>query len=140
MPASPSSDPVKILAAPRCHLGEGPCYDPRTDTAWWVDILERRLFAMPLAKGEARSYALPVMVSAVAAVDEARHLLAAEDGLHLRDLRDGRLSLFCPLEAEEGAPAPMTAGSIRAAPSGSAPWGATPSRVGARSTTSQARG
>ncbi|KQP33692.1 gluconolaconase [Methylobacterium sp. Leaf104] len=92
---------IMILDAPRCHLGEGPCYDPRTDTAWWVDILERRLFAAPLAGGTARSYALPVMASAVAAVDERRQLLAAEDGLHLRTLEDGALTLFCPLEVEE---------------------------------------
>jgi sugar lactone lactonase YvrE len=91
---------VTILEAPRCHLGEGPCYDPRTDTAWWVDILERRLFEAPLAGGAARMHALPLMASAVAAVDETRHLLAAEDGLYLRSLRDGGLTLFCPLEAE----------------------------------------
>lgn len=40
-------DAITILDAPRCHLGEGPCYDPRTGIAWWVDILERRLFEAP---------------------------------------------------------------------------------------------
>lgn len=42
---------VRILDAPRCHLGEGPSYDPVTDVAWWVDILEARLFALSLAEG-----------------------------------------------------------------------------------------
>ncbi|MGU3359591.1 SMP-30/gluconolactonase/LRE family protein [Methylobacterium sp. M6A4_1b] len=93
-------DGITILDAPRCHLGEGPCYDPHSDTAWWVDILERRLFAAPLAGGTARLHALPVMASAVVAVDARRHLLAAEDGLHLRAFEDGALTLFCPLEAE----------------------------------------
>lgn len=42
------------------------------------------------------------MASAVVAVDRTRHLLAAEDGLYLRRFADGRLTRFCPLEAEDG--------------------------------------
>ena len=30
-----------ILCDRHCHLGEGPTYDAATNTAWWVDILER---------------------------------------------------------------------------------------------------
>ena len=95
-------DGLRILDAPRCHLGEGPCYDPQTDTAWWVDILERRLFEAPLAGGgAARVHGLPIRVSTVVAVDKTRHLLAAENGLYLRGLEDGALALLCPLEAED---------------------------------------
>jgi sugar lactone lactonase YvrE len=94
-------DAITILDAPRCHLGEGPCYDPHTDTAWWVDILEQRLFEMTLTTGSLRTHALPVMASDVAAVDETRHLLSTEDGLYLRSQQDGSLRLFCPLEAED---------------------------------------
>ena len=36
--------PTSVLSAERCHLGEGPTYDATTDTAWWFDILEGRLF------------------------------------------------------------------------------------------------
>jgi sugar lactone lactonase YvrE len=35
---------VSILSEVRCHLGEGATYDVATDTAWWFDILEKRLF------------------------------------------------------------------------------------------------
>ena len=52
-------DTMTILDAHRCHLGEGPCYDPRTGTAWWVDILERQLFERSLADGTARLHDLP---------------------------------------------------------------------------------
>lgn len=97
MPPSPS---IRILNAARCHLGEGPSYDPTTDTAWWVDILERRLFEAPLAADTVREHALPFMASAIAAIDGERHLLAADDGLYLRD-RDGKIALHCPLEAED---------------------------------------
>jgi sugar lactone lactonase YvrE len=37
------------LNAPACTLGEGPTYDPHTGTAWWFDILGRKLFEYDLA-------------------------------------------------------------------------------------------
>ena len=40
-----------ILSERHCHLGEGPTYDPATDTAWWFDILERTLLQADLASG-----------------------------------------------------------------------------------------
>jgi len=94
-------DGIEILDAPRCHLGEGPCYDPATDTAWWVDILESRLFEAPLRGGPAREHGLPFMASLVAATDGGVQLLAGDDGLYLREFEDGRLSLHCPLETND---------------------------------------
>ncbi|SEI14700.1 Sugar lactone lactonase YvrE [Methylobacterium sp. UNC300MFChir4.1] len=92
---------VVILDGTRCHLGEGPSYDPATDTVWWVDILESRLFERSLAPGttSAKIHALPVMASDVAAIDADRHLLSADDGLYVRTIATGHLSLLCPLEA-----------------------------------------
>lgn len=94
---------IRVLDAPRCHLGEGPSYDPATDTAWWVDILECRLYELPLAEGAgpARVHELPFMASDIAAIDGARQLLAAEDGLYIRTLADGRLTRHCALEADD---------------------------------------
>lgn len=92
---------IRRLDAPRCHLGEGPSYAPATDTAWWVDILERRLFETSLSGGTVRVHALPFMASAIAAIDDERHLLAAEDGLYVRTIVDGGLVLLCGLEADD---------------------------------------
>ena len=44
--------PTSILCDERCHLGEGPTYDAATDTAWWFDILEGRLFEAHLGSGQ----------------------------------------------------------------------------------------
>ncbi|MEH3117659.1 MAG: SMP-30/gluconolactonase/LRE family protein [Methylorubrum populi] len=103
-----AASPTLVLDSTRCHLGEGPSYDPATDTAWWVDILESRLFECPLGEGAdavrtgaVRTHALPFMASDVAAIDSGRHLLSADDGLYVRTIADGRLSLLCPLEAED---------------------------------------
>jgi len=89
-----------ILSGHHCVLGEGCTYDPATDTAWWFDILERTLFRADLASGAVTSYALPIMASVLAFIDDQRQLLATENGLYVRDVADGRLALHTPLEAD----------------------------------------
>jgi sugar lactone lactonase YvrE len=91
---------VRILDETRCHLGEGPAYDAASGTAWWFDILEKRLHEVRLADGAVRVHTLPFMASALAFVDDARQLVAADDGLYVRTVHDGRLALAVPLEAE----------------------------------------
>jgi sugar lactone lactonase YvrE len=92
--------PTKILSAERCHLGEGPTYDATTDTAWWFDIIERRLFEAHVGRGKVRDHDLGRMASALARIDGSRQLIVAEDGLYIRSVSDGAMSLYCPLEAD----------------------------------------
>src|SRR5262252_1720989 len=92
--------PVRVLSEARCHLGEGPAYDAASDTAWWFDILEKRLHEMRLANGAVRVHTLPFMASALAFLDDTRQLVAADDGLYVRTLRDGCLTMVVPLEAD----------------------------------------
>jgi sugar lactone lactonase YvrE len=92
--------PTSILCDERCHLGEGPTYDAATDTAWWFDILNGRLFEAHLGSGQARIHELGRMASALARIDEGRQLIAAEDGLYIRSVADGSLVLYRPLEAD----------------------------------------
>jgi sugar lactone lactonase len=91
---------TSVLSAERCHLGEGPTYDATTDTAWWFDILEGRLFEAHLGSGQVRIHQLGKMASALARIDAARQLIAAEDGLYIRSVADGAMTLYRPLEAE----------------------------------------
>lgn len=92
-----------ILNAPACQLGEGPSYDPRSETAWWFDILGKRLFEWRLGTDAVLSHDLPVMGSVVAWVDAGRQVLATETGLQLRDLKTGALTPLTPLEADNAA-------------------------------------
>jgi len=92
--------PTSVLSAERCHLGEGPTYDATTDTAWWFDILEGRLFEAQLASGQVRIHLLGKMASALARIDVGRQLIVAEDGLYIRSVADGAMTLYRPLEAE----------------------------------------
>ena len=94
---------VRVLDEARCHLGEGMAYDVASDTAWWFDILGKRLHEMRLADGAVHRHALPVMASALAFIDHARQLVAADDGLYVRTLADGRLTRVAPLEDDNPA-------------------------------------
>jgi sugar lactone lactonase YvrE len=95
--------PTTILCGERCHLGEGPTYDAATDTAWWFDIVGRRLFEARLDAGQITVHPLDVMGSALGRIDAQRQLLVADDGLYLREQADGRMSLYRPLEADNAA-------------------------------------
>jgi sugar lactone lactonase YvrE len=95
--------PTSILCDERCHLGEGPTYEAATDTAWWFDILEGRLFEARLGNGEVRIHHLGRMASALARIDAERQLVVAEDGLYIRSLSDGSMRLYAPLEADNPA-------------------------------------
>ena len=88
------------LNAPLCKLGEGPVYDPHTDTAWWFDILQSKLCEYQFQSGVSRQHDLPFAASALARVDEYRQLLFTERGLYLRDVATGDLSLHCEVEAD----------------------------------------
>ena len=95
--------PTSTLSDERCHLGEGPTYDQANDTAWWFDILERRLFEARVTSGQVRVHHLSRMASALARIDAERQLIVAEDGLYVRSVVDGRLTLYRPLEADDPA-------------------------------------
>lgn len=91
--------PTSVLSDHPCHLGEGPTYDATTDTAWWFDIREGLLFEAQLGGGGVRVHALGRMASALGRIDAERQLIIAEDGLYVRELAHGTMTLLCPLEA-----------------------------------------
>jgi sugar lactone lactonase YvrE len=94
---------MRVLDDHRLELGEGPGYDPATDTAWWFDIPARRLYTRVLSGGGTQVHDLPLAASAMAATGDGRQLLVAEDGLYLRDPGTGVLNLHLALEAGNAA-------------------------------------
>ncbi|UOK70119.1 SMP-30/gluconolactonase/LRE family protein [Ancylobacter polymorphus] len=98
---APETASLTLICAERCHLGEGPAYDAARDTAWWFDIVEKRLYEARLATGDIAVHTLPVMASALAVVDAERQLLATEAGLMLRDVASGRLETLAAVEADK---------------------------------------
>jgi sugar lactone lactonase len=91
---------VSILSDIRCELGEGPTYDPATDTLWWFDIVGRRLLEYPFPNGPTKTHELPLMASALAFTATGERVLATEHGVQLRDLATGKLTMLAPIEAD----------------------------------------
>ncbi|HTV69570.1 MAG TPA: SMP-30/gluconolactonase/LRE family protein [Rhizobiaceae bacterium] len=83
-----------------CELGEGPAYDPDSETLFWFDINGKKLLAKKWPNGETVVHELPVMASAIAVIDGGRQLIATETGLHIRDARTGTLTLHKEMETD----------------------------------------
>ncbi|RWD79609.1 SMP-30/gluconolactonase/LRE family protein [Mesorhizobium sp.] len=95
-------DSVSVFSDHICQLGEGPSYDPGTDTLFWFDIVNGKLLEKPLA-GALKIHDLGLMASAIAVIDDARQLIATEIGLQVRDVATGKLTLHTPIEADNPA-------------------------------------
>jgi sugar lactone lactonase YvrE len=91
---------VSVFCDMACRLGEGPTYDPATDTLYWFDIVGRKLLEQKVSGGEVTAHDLPEMASVLAVIDGERQLVATETGLHVRDVRTGKLALHTPIEAD----------------------------------------
>jgi sugar lactone lactonase len=102
MAAAPSLEvvPIKIFNETRCELGEGCGYDRGTNTVWWFDILARRLFEVQFGSDLVHSQRLPIMASAGAFIDNRRQLIAADDGIYVRNRSTGHLVRVKDLEAD----------------------------------------
>ncbi|MGN6537320.1 MAG: SMP-30/gluconolactonase/LRE family protein, partial [Mesorhizobium sp.] len=94
-----SEPTVTALSDTVCELGEGPSYDPGTDTLYWFDIVNGLLIEHRSGT-ETKAHRLGRMASAIAIVDGGRQLISAEDGLYLRDTATGKLTLHTPVEAD----------------------------------------
>ncbi|TFF25549.1 SMP-30/gluconolactonase/LRE family protein [Jiella endophytica] len=101
MTSTTAGTPARALGPTRCELGEGPTYDPITDTAWWFDILGRTLHEYRVGTDEAVAHPLPFMASALARVDGERQLLVTEHGLIFRDIATGGFSQHLAIEADD---------------------------------------
>jgi sugar lactone lactonase YvrE len=92
---------VSILSDHVCHLGEGPTYDPATDTLFWFDILGKKLLEKRVAGGETIVHDLPEMTSALAVINDGHQLLMTESGLNIRDVRTGAVTPHFAIEADD---------------------------------------
>lgn len=90
----------RFLSHYRCELGEGPTYDRKIDTAFWFDIVGRKLFGHDFATGAELVTELPFMGSMAAMIDDESQIIAAENGFHIRSIESGKMVLHHPLEAD----------------------------------------
>lgn len=92
---------MEILDNTKCELGEGPIYDPTSNTLFWFDIIGKRMFSRSYSEAaNTHEYALPFMTSCMARIDAERQILATEKGLYFRDLKTSKLTHYLDLEAD----------------------------------------
>ena len=91
---------VSVFSDHVCQLGEGPSYDPATDTLYWFDIVNSQLLEKGLSGGAVKIHELGQMASAIAVIDDQRQLIATETGLHIRDVTTGKMTLHTAIEAD----------------------------------------
>lgn len=90
----------RALCETNLHLGEGPSYDPATDTAYWFNIVDSELHELQLSTGRKAVHALPAMCSVLAKIDDRRQAIVSEHGIYIRDRETGSMELALEIEAD----------------------------------------
>lgn len=90
----------RALCEANLHLGEGPTYDPATDTAYWFNIVDSELHELELSTGAKQVHRLPAMCSVLARIDDGRQALVSENGIYIRDRKTGSMELVVEIEAD----------------------------------------
>lgn len=76
---------MRIWNKENCIVGEGPLWDPRTDTLWFLDIRGKCLYQTHYPSGEQEKISLPQKVGCMALSETGRVLAAMEDGVYWVD-------------------------------------------------------
>jgi len=71
-----------VVAAPISELGEGPCWDERTQELYWVDIEGARIHRLCPATGATESYVAPEKISALIPCEDGGWIAAAYHSLY----------------------------------------------------------
>ncbi|MFD7315091.1 SMP-30/gluconolactonase/LRE family protein [Streptomyces sp. NPDC059883] len=88
----------------RATLGEGPLWDARTDTLYWVDIVAGVVFAQASGAGRPRRIETGAQVGCLGLTDDPRVLVAGlRTGWHLLDAGTGDRTFLADPEADRPA-------------------------------------
>jgi sugar lactone lactonase YvrE len=86
---------ISMLSQHRCHLGEGPLWDPIDEALYWVDSFGPRLYRNDFASGKTRSWNLPGQtVGSLAVREQGGLILAMDQGFYAFDLASGQTELI----------------------------------------------
>jgi sugar lactone lactonase YvrE len=88
----------------RATLGEGPLWDARIDTLYWVDIVAATVFAQAADAGRPARIDVQAQPGCLGLTDDPRVLVAGmRTGWHLLDIRTGDRTLLADPEADRPA-------------------------------------
>ena len=88
----------------RCHLGEGPLWDPAAGVLYWLDSLGPTLFQMTFNTGRTRSWQLPgKTIGSIAVREKGGLILAIDQGFYAFSPESGKSELIAaPLAGRDG--------------------------------------
>ena len=95
---------ITTLDGQPCHLGEGPLWDDRTQSLYWVDSLGPTLYRHDLSAGATRNWSLPgTTVGSLAVRERGGLILAMDRAIYAFDTASGALDLLAePLAGSSG--------------------------------------
>jgi sugar lactone lactonase YvrE len=107
--------PVEVWDRRRCTLGEGPVYDPASDTVFWVDILGSRILWRRADGSETGAFDTPGHPGAVIPRAGGGFVLCLPPGPALRDEDGGTrpCGRYADADAVAGLPTPSGGPALR---------------------------
>lgn len=98
---TPENAAVSVFWSGRARLGEGPLWDPRIDTLYWVDIVAGAVFAQGPDAGEPTRTETGAQTGCLGLTEDPQVLVAGlRTGWHLLNLASGALSFLADPEAD----------------------------------------
>jgi sugar lactone lactonase YvrE len=91
-----------LIADTKCRVGEGPVYDERSHRLYYVDILNRTLFAVVLGSGELKTWTFESEVGSLGLTVSNQLVLALRHSVILFDPANGSRRDLCQIEPELG--------------------------------------
>lgn len=91
---------IECLVPAGCMLGEGPVWDERSGTLYWVDIEAPALYALHLATGKTQRWPMPVKIGAIGLREKSGLVGAFRNGFGFIDLGSGKVTAIVDPEAD----------------------------------------
>lgn len=86
---------ISCLDLPQCSVGEGPVWDERQQSLYWIDILDRKVFMFDYAVGAVSQWEVPEIIGSIAICKDGNSaLVALASGVHTLDFETGECTML----------------------------------------------
>lgn len=89
---------IETITDHKCLLGEGPVWDAKSDTIYWLDIFKGEIHAYSPKVKKAKTYALHEMVGSMAVCQNGSLIFASKSGIGLLNRDTGKIEMLAEPE------------------------------------------
>src|SRR5450755_4504963 len=90
---------ITCVVDAKAILGEGPCWDPRENVLWWVDIWGKLIHRFDPASGRDETWPSPEYLGCLAVRERGGLVVSMTDGFHFFDPGTGAFASIADPEA-----------------------------------------